>query len=131
MDGFLTTYQDSLRQGFEESGGGPEHDAIFEKYSAEVVALLGEVMAWEKVETEVVDLYVAELTEPELRELIAFYETPTGKKLLERVPALMQGGAEIGQRRAAAVLPQLQAINDRMAEELILTLESDSADPQP
>ncbi len=43
------------------------------------------------------DLYMKEFTEEELNEIMKFYDTPLGKKLLAKLPVLMQQGAVIGQ----------------------------------
>ena len=49
----------------------------------------------------------------------------------EPLPALVREGAEIGQRRAAEAGPELEVIHHRMTDELIRTLESDSAASRP
>jgi len=56
-----------------------------------------------------VALYEEEFTEAEIRELIAFYETPTGRKALEKMPVLMQKGAKLGQDIAERHQAELQA----------------------
>ncbi|MDB6069858.1 MAG: hypothetical protein JWL81_1029 [Verrucomicrobiales bacterium] len=49
---------------------------------------------------KIIGLYSEAFTEAELREIIAFYSTPTGKKALAKLPELMQKGAIIGQKIA-------------------------------
>ncbi|WP_338664377.1 DUF2059 domain-containing protein [Pararoseomonas sp. SCSIO 73927] len=44
-----------------------------------------------------VDLYVRNFTAAELREVIAFYGTPVGRKLLQALPQLMQQSVAVGQ----------------------------------
>lgn len=51
---------------------------------------------WEAIEPRITDDYAEAFTEPELREMIAFYKTPTGQKALAKMPVLMQKGALIG-----------------------------------
>ena len=48
------------------------------------------------------------LTHDEVRQLIAFYETPLGRRLIEVAPQLQQAGAQAGQEWAQALTPQLQ-----------------------
>lgn len=50
----------------------------------------------ERLMPRMIDIYVEAYTEQELRDLIAFYETPTGKKVLEKTPLLMPQGAQAG-----------------------------------
>jgi hypothetical protein len=53
-------------------------------------------LSWDKIGPCMTELYMKTFTEAEIRELIAFYRTPTGKKTLETMPMLMQEGAKIG-----------------------------------
>ena len=78
-------------------------------YQAEMKAFLGKYMSWASMKEDMAKLYVAEFTEPELNELVKFYQTPVGKKTIQRMPALMAKGAEIGQKRVQQHLPELQA----------------------
>ncbi|HEX8280611.1 MAG TPA: DUF2059 domain-containing protein [Chthoniobacterales bacterium] len=78
-------------------------------YQAEMKAFLGKYMSWPSMKDDMVKIYVAEFSEPELKELLSFYSTPLGKKTVEKMPALMSKGAEMGQKRVQDHLPELQA----------------------
>lgn len=47
--------------------------------------------------SEMVKLYQEAYTESEIKELLAFYETPIGKKTLEKLPLITKKSAQIGQ----------------------------------
>jgi hypothetical protein len=51
---------------------------------------------------------VLAFSEPELREIITFYETATGRKMAAQLPQLMEGAAAAGGRLAGAHIPDLQ-----------------------
>lgn len=74
---------------------GVMHD-FFNKYMS-VAALRNDLVA----------LYVSEFSAAEMRKAREFYETPTGRKLVARMPALMSKGAELGSRAVQAHLPEL------------------------
>lgn len=76
-------------QGLSEAGTVEMRAAIVEWFDNEV--------KWEELEPKMVELYTKEFTEPELQDMINFYETPTGRKTLERLGPIMQQGAQIGQ----------------------------------
>ena len=78
-------------------------------YQQEMKAFFGKYMSWATLKDDMVKIYMAEFTEPEVKELAAFYQTPLGKKTIQRMPALMAKGAEMGQRRVQEHLPELQA----------------------
>jgi len=64
--------------------------------------------------TEMVKLYQETYTEAEMKELLAFYKTPIGKKTLEVLPMLTKKSAMIGQqvsmKHQAAFQAKVQAI---------------------
>jgi len=55
-------------------------------------------MSWEVVRPALVQIYAEAFSESEVRELIAFYRTPIGRKLVERTPALTRGIADVMNR---------------------------------
>ena len=66
-----------------------------------------EQMAWKVLEPEYTRVYLEVFTEPEVRELIAFYQTPLGQKMLTKMPLLMAKSNELAARRVQAAMPQL------------------------
>ena len=55
-------------------------------------------------------VYAESFTEKELKDLIAFYQTPTGQKAAKKQPELMQKGMQLGQQEVKNHLPELQAM---------------------
>jgi uncharacterized protein len=53
-------------------------------------------------------IYASNFTPQELRDLIAFYQTPTGKKLLERQNVIAQQSMAAGQELGRAVVRDVQ-----------------------
>ncbi len=66
---------------------------------------------------KVAALYAQKFTEDELNELIAFYDTEVGKKLLAEQGNLMAEGAKIGEEAAQKNLPKFQAKLAKIFEE--------------
>ena len=71
-------------------------------------AFFTQYVGWAALKDDFIQIYVEAFTEKELRDLIAFYKTPTGQKAITVVPSLMQKGAQIGQSRVQEHLPELQ-----------------------
>ena len=63
--------------------------------------------------TDVARVYASKFTEQELKDTLAFYKTPLGKKLIEQEPAIMQQSMELGSNWADKfgedVLPRFRA----------------------
>jgi hypothetical protein len=78
-------------------------------HEQEMKSFLKKYMSWAGLKDDMVKIYVDEFTESELDELNKFYQTPLGKKTLQRMPTLLSKGAELGQRRVQEHLPELQA----------------------
>ncbi len=68
-------------------------------YQAQMKAFLNKYMSWASLKDDMAKIYMAEFSESELNELGKFYQTPLGKKTVQKMPALMAKGAEIGQKR--------------------------------
>jgi hypothetical protein len=66
-----------------------------------------EQMSWAVLEPEYTRLYLEVFDEADARELVAFYESPLGQKMLDRMPVLMEKSTEMTTRRMQAAMPQL------------------------
>jgi|GEM_PF-1421294 len=53
-------------------------------------------ISWDALKGGYVDIYARTFTESELREMTAFYRTPTGRKLSRAMPHLMREGSALG-----------------------------------
>ncbi len=79
------------------------------QYETQMRAFLNKYLSWASMKDDMLNIYTTEFTEDELKQLTAFYQTPLGKKTVQKMPALMQKGAEISQKRLQEHLPELQA----------------------
>lgn len=81
--------------------------AFWDRFLAEVHKRRGEL------EDMVVVVYEHHFSSDELREVIAFYQTPVGQKMVSEMPAVMQesmqAGREWGGRLGASIAAQLQS----------------------
>jgi uncharacterized protein len=67
-----------------------------------------EKLPWSRLQPEYVRLYAQTFSEPELRELAAFYRTPIGRRVVETTPHLAAGAMEISQRLMMPHMGELQ-----------------------
>ncbi len=68
--------------------GMPE--AAMTEMKAAITSWYDEEVKWDDLRPKFVEVYMKEFTEQELKEMVAFYESPTGKKTLATMPALME-----------------------------------------
>ena len=78
------------------------------QFKTQMKTFLSKYMSWASMKDDMIRIYTEEFTEPELKELLAFYQTPLGKKTVQKMPKLMAKGAELGQQRVQQHLPELQ-----------------------
>ncbi len=79
------------------------------QFQPQMKAFLNKYMSWSSLKDDMAAAYMSEFSEAELNDLTKFYQTPLGKKTVEKMPALMQKGAAMGQKRVQEHLPELQA----------------------
>jgi hypothetical protein len=71
---------------------------------------LSRYVTWDALKDEYAELYAGAFTEEELREMTAFYRSPTGQKLARSTPQLTRLGAELGERTMRAHSAELDQI---------------------
>ena len=110
--------QQMFAQRFEQSGAPADKKAALESYQAKAHTALDKAVGWDKLKPELVKIYTTNFTEPELKDLIAFYESPLGKKVLEKMPTLTAQSAQLTQSRLEAAVPEVNKLLADMTSEL-------------
>ncbi|HSS76500.1 MAG TPA: DUF2059 domain-containing protein [Thermoanaerobaculia bacterium] len=90
--------------------------------------------SWDALKPRMIDLYVQAFTEPELRDMIAFYKTPTGQKSLTKLPALMQQGGQLGAeivQQHKTELEKMMRARKHELDEAKQKPKSETAPPEP
>jgi len=91
---------------------------------------IAKYMSWKSLEAEFVTIYMQNFSEAEMKQLLAFYRTPTGRKALKQMPKLMQQGAQVGARRVQEHMPELVQEVQRQQQQKAAAAPAASA-PKP
>jgi uncharacterized protein len=83
-----------------------------------IMAWSNKYVTWEAAAPELVQIYTKTFTEPELKEITRFYETPTGRKMAAQLPVLMESAAAAGGRLAGAHIADLQKMLQDQSKQL-------------
>jgi hypothetical protein len=67
-------------------------------------------LTWESLKPDFIQIYAEVFTEKEIKDLTAFYGTPLGQKLLEKMPELTGKSMQIMQKRMVTIMPEMQKI---------------------
>jgi hypothetical protein len=119
MDGMKKVMKDAAEQGFRERVPDPTPQQL-QTLSGMVDDIMADLPIDEMVEA-MVPIYQRHLTRSDIEEVIRFYSSPVGQKLLREQPQMiqegMQAGAQIQQKRVGAMMDKIRERTEKMAEE--------------
>lgn len=107
-----------FEQRFMQAQAPESKKAQLETYQAKAKASLDKAVAWDKLKPEMVKLYTTNFSEQELKDLIAFYQSPLGKKVQETMPRVTQQSAQLAQSKLEAAVPEVNKLLADMTKEL-------------
>jgi uncharacterized protein len=90
---------------------------------AKVAALIKEDLDWNVLEPTYIKLYADSFSQSEIDGLIAFYKTPVGHAVVQKLPLVMQGVMSMTQQRMARLVPRIQ----QMAQETAAQIKAQDA----
>lgn len=110
--------QQMFAQRFAEAQAPESRKAVLERYQTKADAELDKAIGWGKLKPEMIDLYAAEFSEQELGQLIDFYQSPLGSKVLTKLPQLNAHSARLTQVKLESAVPQVNKLLAEMTAEL-------------
>ncbi|SFN33959.1 DUF2059 domain-containing protein [Dokdonella immobilis] len=85
---------------------------VLREFSGKLSDRMMDYLTDENLKVDIAAVYADVFTVEELRGVIDFYRSPIGKKLIERMPELMQKSMVITQDRMKAMMPELKALGE-------------------
>ncbi len=95
-----------------------EKNPNLEPYKGVMLEFMNRYMGFDNIKNELADIYANSFTQTELEELARFYQTPVGKKILQKLPELTVEGARLGQRKVEEHLGELEIMIGKEAERI-------------
>lgn len=93
----------------------PTREKMLSEFQEEVTKLFREQFGWDYMHGVYTKLYNEEFTEEEIEGMVAFYQTPAGKSVIEKTPNVMAKASAMGQERAQSLQPAImQLMKDLM-----------------
>jgi len=122
MDEMMGSMQEQMRELFESQLKAEATCAAVEpvvrEFSQELSAAMGALFEGATFKADIGSLYAEVFSEEELGEIVAFYRSPLGQKLLARMPELMQKSMQVTQTTMQAITPELERIAKGYAERI-------------
>ena len=105
------------KAGFDQSQRGKtltaDEQAVIDAARQKLEGEFEQDFNWDKMKTFVVPIYASSFTQDEINSLIAFYESPTGKLVITKMPLAMQKtGSALQQHMGPAVQDVRKSIQD-------------------
>ncbi len=91
---------------------------VMEPFRAVMHEWMTKYLTMEQFGPRFIAIYAGKFTEPELRQLITFYRSPVGRRLVAEMPELTRLGAEAGAEVAALYSDELEEMIQAKAAEL-------------
>jgi len=91
---------------------------INSKYLNKMNEMIKKEMSWDGMKEDFIGIYMEVFSESEIREMIDFYNSPIGKKSIEKAPELMQKVFSMSQNRVKRFMPEIERLSNEMAEEI-------------
>jgi len=75
-----------------------------------IQAVVARMLSWEKIKPQYVALYAETFTEDEIDGMLAFYRSPAGRAMREKMPVLMQKSMALTQQMMKEIQPEITKI---------------------
>jgi hypothetical protein len=102
VDGYLKSMMEQSLKGKTLTA---EEQRLLQKYEVELGRIAKEELTWERYEPIMTRVYQKSFTQEEIDGLVAFYRTPVGKALRDKMPLVMRN-----------VMAEIQPIMNRLME---------------
>jgi hypothetical protein len=79
-------------------------------HEAKLRSFLEKYIGWAGMKDELIVMYQQAFTEAEINEMNAFYGSPTGRKMIQRLPQLIQERDRLAMERLQAHIGELQEL---------------------
>jgi hypothetical protein len=91
-------------------GATPEQTARAREIQDKILDLVKSRISWEKMRPSYIKLYNETFSDEEVSGMLAFYQSPPGRAMLAKMPALLTKLIEVAQGQMAELQPEIQRI---------------------
>jgi hypothetical protein len=111
-----------MKQAVEQATHGeqipPRIQQDIDKRQAEIRAAVKEALDWNKMEPVYMRVYQKSFTQQEVDGLIAFYKTPAGQALVNKMPVVMQNAVNETQQLMQPMIDRLRKMQQEVSAEV-------------
>lgn len=120
-DGTFETMRKSMDKAFagmpQMQSLTPEQHRRFDVAMSRMMTVMHDEMDWNKLKPEFVQMYMETFSQEDVDGLLAFYRSPAGKAMLEKMPLLMSKMMQMTQTRMQTLMPRVMATVQQAMQE--------------
>jgi len=87
-----------------------------EDVQSKMMALIADRLSWQNAKASYVKIYAETFSESEIDGILAFYKSPAGEAMLDKMPLLMQKSMEVSQQLMVDIMPQIQHMTEELKQ---------------
>jgi hypothetical protein len=106
----IPAMQNAMRQALRQQIGSAEAERMFDAMAPRIGSLLREEMSWARLKPDFAVIYAEGFSQQEIDGLIAFYQGPIGKALIDKLPQLTQRSIQLMQQRMGPMMERTMQI---------------------
>ena len=100
--------QNTMQQALQGQLASPEQQKILDDFKNKTLAAINEQLDISQLKSIYVRVYSENFSQEEIDQLIAFYESPTGKMFVAKMPTVTQKSMALMQEKMGPVLQEMQ-----------------------
>jgi hypothetical protein len=102
------TFETGLKPSLDQMKAKGAPDELVNAIHTEAQNFFQENFNWDVMKPKLAQLYADTYTDAELRDIVAFYQTPTGQKTITKMPEIMQKSVMLSMAGVQANMPEFQ-----------------------
>ena len=124
VDGMM---KESMRQALQGKTLTGDQQVILDRMQAKMAAVIDEILDWNALQSMYIRVYRASFTQDELDGIVAFYKTPAGRAMINKMPVVMQNVMGEMKNMIGPMQQKLQQIQNETLQEM----KESAAKPAP
>ncbi|MDO8890960.1 MAG: DUF2059 domain-containing protein [Sulfurimicrobium sp.] len=122
VDGMRARVDTMMTNSIQQALNGKTPNAAQQKaignMKSRMTTLVQGTLTWEKLEPMYLRFYKETFSEEEVSGILAFYKTPSGQAMIQKMPVLMQKTMVEFQKQTSGMAPQMQKIQQDFVAEM-------------
>jgi hypothetical protein len=110
--------KDTMQQALHGKAVPADQQVILDRMRTKMAAVVDEVLDWNALQSMYIRVYRASLTQDELDGILAFYRTPAGQAMINKMPAVMQNVMSEMKNMMGPMQQKLQQIQRETLQEM-------------